>query len=113
MSNRLKKAVALGMMTVWILLFGVCFSEEFGYFQDTPESADQTVEQSLSSPVDRIVYTSDEWPERPASVGFTSAAPLMNHSQTARLTRLSLFVSEQQNSPGKPKLFQLLSTYRI
>ncbi len=62
------------MFTAWVILFGVCFSEEFGYFYDTPESADQTVEQVFSSPVDRVTYGSDVLQGVPTSTGFSNTA---------------------------------------
>lgn len=112
MSDRKKKTVALCIVTAWVLLFGVCFSEEFGYLQDTPENANQTVEQALSIPVDRAVYISDELPGTPPSKGFIIAA-LTIHPQAERLAFPILSISERHGPLHGPKLFQFLSTYRI
>ena len=94
------------------MLFGFYFSEEFGYFHDTPESTDQTVEQVLSCLVDRVVYRWDELPVRPVSYGFMGSA-MVDCRQPTQFIHSILLVSEYHGPINRPKLFQLLSTYRI
>lgn len=112
MSDRNKKTVALCIVTAWVLLFGVCFSEEFGYLQDTPENADQTVEQALSIPADRVASASGEVPEASKFTGFINAAPIVSLQTAWSVDRMPL-ISQHHRPPGHTKLFQLLSTYRI
>lgn len=112
MSNRIKRGVALWIVTLWVALFGICFSEEFGYLRDTPENADQAVEQALSLPADRVVYLSDELPGLFTPSGFMiaiEAVPLSPPQSVPFILR----DSERTRPPSRVKLFQLLSTYRI
>ena len=52
LSGPTKRAVAVCVLASWVFLVGLCLSESFGYAENTPEHADQTVEQFLSSPAD-------------------------------------------------------------
>lgn len=112
MPDRMKRTVALGVMALWVLLSGICFSEEFGYFQDTPESTDQTVEQALSIPADRVAYSPDELPGASKFTGIINTTLIVS-LQTAWSVAPKPLISQHPGSPGHTKLFQLLSTYRI
>ncbi len=112
MPEWMKRITALSVATIWILLVGICFSEEFGYFQDTPENTDQSVEQILSTPLEPVVYISDELPGIPTFTGFINAT-VADSLQTARFVNPMLFIRQRHSPQSGPKLFQLLSTYRI
>ena len=112
MPEWMKRITALSVVTIWIPLFGICFSEEFGYFQDTPENADQSVEQIFSSPLEPVVHISDELPGVSTFTGFINAT-VVDFLQTARSVNPMLFNPQRHHPQSGPKLYQLLSTYRI
>lgn len=48
-SGKSAKLAAIWVITTLILCSGLAYAEDLGYFQDTPEHADQCIEQILSS----------------------------------------------------------------
>ncbi len=111
MPDQLKRIIALCTVMAWVLLFGFSFSEEIESLQDTLESPDQNVEQALSLPMDQVIYVWDEFPEMPKSIGLMTVA-VVNDLQTSISLHDSVSL-QHHRSPYRPKLFKLLSTYRL
>jgi len=107
----MKKSVALYVATILILLSGVCYSDEFEYLQNTPETA-IVIHQAIVILEDQNPYISDEYPGVPASNEFSST-PVAEHHLLERFTHSILLASVRRMAPIRNKLFQLLSTYRI
>lgn len=101
-----KKAVVLLVLTSWIFLSGISFSENLGYFNDTSEHSDQTIEHVLSSPVDRPDNTSDELPDAFVFVGFMGIKVFQS-------TSINQPTSINYTYSGRFKLFHLHSAYLI
>lgn len=106
-----KRRIALGVLAAWIVLFGVCFAEHFGYAEDNPEAASQSVEQALSLPADRVTYAADEVPDGSRSLahlamGDPSPCPLRaDHRLSPR--------SSDHSPPSGTRLLHLFSTLRL
>lgn len=98
------------MVAVFVFLSGICFSEEFGYLQESPEKTHQAAEQALSHPVDRPVYLSDEQAGVPASFMIPAIIEL---PETELLVDLVSLAQKYQPPPNTLKLFKLICTYRI
>lgn len=48
--------VVFSLLIVWVFLFGVYAAEAFGYGEDNPEYADQSIEQTLTSPAELLIF---------------------------------------------------------
>lgn len=107
-SNGVKRLFAFILLTAWVLLSGVCFSEEFGFFTDTPECNDQIIEHALSIPPARVSI-SEELQEilnnfRKISVSFLLNSFYPLPSVTIVLTFVVLFSFACFHPPGKCRL---------
>ncbi len=110
----MKITVAVCLITVWIILWGICFSEGFDNLHNTDEFADQTIEQTLSSPVDLNHGNSNELLGMLIFVGFISMVIAVTDClQTTQLTCQTTLISRYCGPPGWSRIFQFLSTYRI
>lgn len=107
-----KKTVALLVLTSWLLLAGICFSENLGYFDDTSEHSDQTVEQVFSSPVE---ISSHQLPELQISTDLVGLAAVNGSPILQSIpSTFSILLTREDHSPsGNHRLFKLFSTYRI
>jgi hypothetical protein len=112
MADRVKRAVALGMAVLWLLLVCIGFSDEFSFLHGSPWQSRQVVRQGVSSPLDQTIYVSDEVPAAPTFAESDGPVPA-SHVRLVQPIFSTLSISDHQRSPGKTKLFQLLSTYRI
>lgn len=111
MSERIRRATSICLLIAGVFLSGICLSEGFGYFQDSPESTDQTIEQAFSSPVDRVV-SPDNQPGNPTFTGPLAFAAADSLQGIAHATS-SLLILKHLGPPTNPKRFHLLSIYRI
>jgi len=116
MSEGVKKLCALILLTSWVLLSGICFSEEFGYFNDGPEHEDQTIERAFSIPAERVSISSEL--RETLNAARAAASSLLNpflalpfFSLTILFVVLSTF--EYFRPPGKYRLLAVLSILRI
>lgn len=114
MSDQIKRIVAVCVVAAWVSLFGVTMAEAFGYFHDTPEHADQTIEQVLSTPADDTISLSDQFTTVQHHVALISAV-IDPDPHAAQLAYSIACRAVAQGPPLRhpPKLFQLFSVYRL
>ncbi|NKE73524.1 hypothetical protein [Candidatus Manganitrophus noduliformans] len=113
MPDRLKKRIALLMVTFLVLLSGIGFFDEFRFLGDISGKADQVVEQSISSPADQAIYLSDDLPGSLTLSGFMIVMEISPLPPLQLTSFLFCKESKRNSHPSTIKLFQLLSTYRI
>jgi hypothetical protein len=109
MSGQQKRKIAVYLLFIWAILFGICFSENFGLFNETFEKTDQTIENTFASDQlhERFQTSSGEQTDIGFPVKFQNAFEELGHLNAIPLA-LYVFVIF-----GSLKLFQFLSTYRI
>ena len=106
--DRMKRIIALCTLTAWVLLYGVSFSENVESLQSTLENTDQAIKLALSLDVDRAT---DESSVIPKSIGLMNVT-VVNDLQTS-VSLLDAVGCQHHVPPSGPKLFKLLSTYRL
>ena len=117
-SDRTKRAVALGFIAVWVSLFCIHVTDTVHDCKKRtgPEADDQQVEQALITPAEPDSHLLNElfpspasphWVNIPLDVLLPQAVPVASYPAT--------FASAFKALPPqfKPKLFQLFSIYRL
>ncbi len=108
-----RKKVVVFLFIAWVLLFAFFFTEELGYFHDTDEYANQSIEQTLSSPV--LATADQNLGGRLAALAFISIIVFVRLKPAKSLFQ-PLYLSimqELSHPPDFPKIYQFISTYRI
>ena len=104
----MKKSVALYVAIVFVLLSGVCYSDEFEYLQNPSKTG---IHQVTSS-TDNDPFISDEYPGVPGSTVLLGAS-MVDHHLIPVFTH-SIHLISLRNMPSREtKLLLLLSTFRI
>jgi len=105
-SDEIKGTIALFVLTAWFLVYGVSFSEAVVSFQNVIEPPDESIEQSLSLDMDQ---KTDVTTVTPKSIRLANVDVVTNLQISITL----LDSAEYYTPPCGPKLFKLLSTYRL
>lgn len=107
-----RKKVVVVLLTVWVLLLAFFITEDLGYFNDTDEYANQGIEQTFSSPVITTYQNLDGRLAALAFIGFISITIFVIQKSAQPFQPLTI-IQELSWPPGFPKIYQLISTYRI
>jgi len=113
MPQQIQKNIARSLLIAWVFLWGHCLFEAFGYLRGTPEQADQSIEQILTAPADRVQNHLGELLQKSPEPQFIgNAAPAL--PPPAEVLGLPVpFSSESPPLVAEPRLFQRFSNYRI
>lgn len=112
MDKTVRKLISISIILVWTFLFGFQCLESFGYFKNTAEHQDQTVEQAFAVPIENNhTFTQSHLP---LFKKFESL-PLVRISAPCTTNFQELVLSSSNQSPPKSPtpLFKLFCNYRI
>jgi hypothetical protein len=105
---QIKGTIALFVLTAWALLYGVSFSEAVESFQNTIEPPDENIEQALSLDVGQ---NTDITPIAPKFIGLPNVGEVNNLRTPIRPPDSA--ACQYHTTQCGPKLFKLLSIYRL
>ncbi len=115
MSKAIQKSVVLCLMAMWTLFFAVHAAEAFGYFEDTLEHSEESVEKTFSSPLEATSHYSLTEHLSKIILSFEGGNCLQKSFPILGFYSLPYWNSFLDESPPSTslKLFQLFSVYRI
>ena len=113
--DQAKKTAALGIATVWALLYGISVADAVEDAGETPEECDQLVAQALTTPAEPAVYLAGALPGTLTAPAFVSALVVDDFRTLPVEHVMTPFIAPPQGPPSRasPNLFQLFSVYRL
>ena len=110
MPDRMKRTIAVCTMIGWVFLFGFSFSEVLEAIDNKLECPEEElVETALSLLAEKTIFIWDEFPEIPTE-SMTVAA---GNDLVISISLKDSGNLQHDGSPPGPKVFKLLSTYRL
>ena len=117
MNYSVKKTVVFFLFGAWMSLFAVHAAEAFGYFEDTPEYSNKSIEQTLLTPADIVPQFSAQFSvlKQISAISMDRIDPsFFFNPQTLQSNPHPFSLVDAGSPPGSPPpLFQLFSNLRL
>ncbi|MHB8482890.1 MAG: hypothetical protein ACYDBV_09205 [Nitrospiria bacterium] len=112
MSERARQRTGIGILLIWILLFGMDVSEDMGFFNEPFEIADQIIEQVFLFAGDQMVESSRSLQTKRINNDFLVTGSADSFLDIKPMPLIFHRLGPKY-FPDQLKRFQFLSTYRI
>jgi len=114
--TRFRTTIAFGIVAVWASLFCLHIADALEDLREPPEYGDELVAQALAMPAEQAVQFSEARSKLPPPSPVFSGNPLAiegSMASTVFPTTPVVALPEEPSPRARPRLFELLSIYRL